>query len=414
MEAEELKKRAQALQPALSALRRDLHRHPELGGQEERTCGVILRELERMGIACRRLGNTTAVVGLIEGGAPGPGPGRTVAIRADMDALPIEEAADGAPYRSEVPGVMHACGHDAHVAVLLGAARLLHGLRGSFHGRVKLLFQPAEETTGGAEPMMRMGCMEDPKVDCCIGLHVSEGLPAGVVELCYGAVNGASDMLDITVRGRKAHGAHPEGGCDAVVAAAHLITALQTVASRNVSPTDSLVLSIGAVHGGSARNVIADEVKMNAILRTIDPETRVLARRRIEEIASGVCGALGAGAQLRFMPGYKALINSAPVVDVLRRAAREAVGDGNIRWQRKPSLGVDDFAFFLDACPGAYYHLGCAQPGHENERPAHSSTFDVDESCLPVGALMHTLAALRLLAGDAERPADGPRGENEG
>lgn len=382
----------QAMAPWLSEVRRDFHMHPELGGQENRTSAKIQQYLREMGVECSPLAGSTAVVGLIRGGHDGP----TVAIRADMDALPIQEQND-VPYRSTCSGVMHACGHDAHTAILLGTAKLFAAVRAQLPGSLKLLFQPAEETTGGAENMVRAGCMKNPDVDYCIGLHVMAGIPVGQVEMKYGAMNGASDTAEIIVRGKKAHGAYPDLGTDAVAIAAQVVTALQTLVSRNVSPLDSAVLTVGSIHGGIQGNIIADEVKMLAAVRTINPATRKLMRERITAVAQGVSRAMGGDAEVVIHSGYKALINSDPVVNVALAAARELVGPQNVHLRDKPSLGVEDFSYFLDAAPGAFYHLGCANPEKGITSAGHTATFDIDESCLPLGVLLHAATALRLM-----------------
>ncbi len=392
MKPEELKQAAYALSPWLSAVRRDLHMHPELGGAEVRTSRTVQENLRQMGVKFYVPEGSTAVVGTVRGALPG----RTVAIRADMDALPLTEEND-VPYRSQNEGVMHACGHDAHTAILLGTAKLFCSMRENLRGNIRLLFQPAEETTGGAEKMVAEGCMKNPDADYVIGLHVSEGFEAGTLEVPYHAVNGASDMYTILIRGAQAHGAHPEKGQDAVVAAAQVITALQTIVSRNVSPVDSAVFTVGSIHGGTKRNIIAGEVVLEGILRTISPETRVYARRRVTEITEGISRAMGCSAEVILQESYKALINRTEVADAVKAAAAEVLGAEHITVCSVPSLGVDDFAYFLDAAPGAYYHLGCRNASKGITAPAHSSRFDIDEACLPVGVLVHAAAALRLL-----------------
>ncbi len=394
---ETLRARTQAMSPWLTDVRRDFHMHPELGGRETRTSAKVQEYLREMGVECAPLPGSTAVVGLIRGGQEGP----TVAIRADMDALPIQETNDK-PYRSTCDGVMHACGHDAHTTILLGTAKLFAPLRAELPGNLKLLFQPAEETTGGAEDMVRAGCMKNPDVDYCIGLHVMAGTPVGQVEMKYGAMNGASDTAEIIIRGKKSHGAYPELGTDAVAIAAQVVTALQTLVSRNVSPLDSAVLTVGSIHGGIQGNIVADEVKMLAAVRTIRPATRQLMRSRITAVAQGVSRAMGGDAEVVIHAGYKALINSDKVVDVALEAARELVGPENIRMRDQPSLGVEDFSYFLDAAPGAFYHLGCANAAKGITSAGHTATFDIDESCLPLGVLLHARTALRLME---ERPA---------
>lgn len=392
MDLNTLKSAAYGMGPWLTEVRRDLHMHPELGDREFRTGGAVKRILTELGAEITTYDGMTAVVGLIRGKEPG----RTVAIRADMDALPIQETND-VPYRSQCDGVMHACGHDAHTAILLGTARLFSGIREHLRGNIRLLFQPAEETEGGAERMVMNGCMKNPDADFCIGLHVAAGLPTGRIETKYGALNGASDEILITVRGRKAHGAYPDQGTDAVAIAAQVITALQTLVSRNISPLDSAVFTIGAIHGGERGNIIADEVKLTGTLRTIASQTREFARGRIREVAQGVSRAMGGMAEVEIVPSYHALINTDGVVDVVRSVAGEVVGPENVVLRDQPSLGVEDFAYFLDAAPGAFYHLGCGNAEKGITSGGHTSTFDVDEDCLPLGVLLHGAIALRLL-----------------
>jgi amidohydrolase len=284
---------------------------------------------------------------------------------------------------------------------LLGTARLLAGFREQMSGNVRLLFQPAEETTGGAERMVASGCMENPTVDYVIGLHVSSD-PVGTVEVKKGAVNGASDMIDISVFGKQAHGAHPETGVDAVAVSAQVITALQNVVSRKISPVDSAVFTIGTIHGGAQRNVIAGQIKMEAILRTLDPHTREYAKKQICEIAKGVSRSLGGRAEIKIMESYHSLFNTDAVVETVRRAAKDVVGEKNVLANEFPSMGVDDFSYFLDRAPGAYYHLGCSNPVQGVPYPAHSSRFDIDEDCLVTGVLTHAAVALRLMEGEAD------------
>ncbi|OCN03058.1 peptidase M20 [Clostridium sp. W14A] len=396
MEVDFLKQAAQEMKPWLSRTRRDFHMHPELGNKEFRTSRIIQDSLSEFGIDFQTYEDSTAVVGLICGAHEG----KTVAIRADMDALPIQEENE-VPYRSLTPGVMHACGHDAHTAVLLGTARLFSQYREQLHGNIRLLFQPAEETTGGAEKMVTAGCMKNPDTDYVIGLHVSSH-PAGTIEIRKGAVYGASDQIDIRVLGKQAHGAHPDTGVDAIAISAQVVTALQNLVSRKISPVDSAVFTIGKILGGAQRNIIADEVQMEATLRTLYPETRIFAKEQITKIAKGVSAALGGRAEVDIRESYHSLFNTDRVVDVVRGAAAELVGKENLLEDPFPSLGVEDFSYFLDAAPGAFYCLGTTNPSKEITWPAHSSRFDIDEDCLPTGVLLHILTALRLLNGEAE------------
>lgn len=394
MDTAELKRRAEALGPWLIETRRDFHQNPELGGNEMRTSRRIKELLDEMGIPYTTPGNNTAVCGLIRGGHEG----KTAAIRADMDALPIQEA-NALDFKSCRGGVMHACGHDAHTTILLGAARLLNEIKSDLRGNVKLLFQPAEETDGGAEKMVQNGCMENPHVDYCIGLHVMPHLKTGQVEIKYGALDGASNPFKITVHGKSAHGAYPDLGRDSVVIAAGIVNALQTLVSREIAPVDSAVCTVGSIHGGTKGNIIADKVEMTGILRTLSPQTREFCVRRVKEIAQGVSSALGGSAETEIQNGYKALINNNEIVDVIKSCAADALGEENIVLRQYPSLGVEDFSYFLDVCKGAFYHLGCSSPDSAHNEPLHTPGFFLDENCLPIGVAMHSAIVLRLLNG---------------
>jgi len=390
IDAKNLRIDAWDIRPWLVETRRTLHRRPELGLEEERTADFIETRLEEMGVERERRG--TAVVGIVRGARPG----RTVALRADIDALPIREET-GAEYASEVDGVMHACGHDAHATILLGAARWFAERRAELAGNVKLLFQPAEETVGGAATMIADGCLEDPRVDYVLGLHVMPYLPVGRVETRKGALNGSSTDLRVVVRGLGCHAAYPERGVDAVMIAAQVVTALHTLVSRSVSPLESAVLTIGAIQGGTASNVVADEVTMRATLRTASDEVRDLLVDKARAIVEGVPAALGGSGSLGVAYGYAALVNDPDVVDVVAAAAEDILCPGNLEWKERPSMGVEDFSFFCKERPGAFYHLGCGNAGRGISAPLHSSTFDIDEDCLPLGVAMQVSCALRLL-----------------
>ena len=382
--------KAEAMRDWLVRVRRDLHAIPEAGDAEFKTQEYLCKALDELGIPYKKM--RTAVVGLVEGAAPGP----VVALRADMDALPVQEP-EGKPYRSGHQGYMHACGHDAHMAVALGAARFFSELKNQFSGTIKLLFQPAEETTGGAEPMIAAGCLENPHVDYVLGLHVMPDVQAGMIELKHGALNGASDFLGITLKGRGAHAAYPSTGIDAIVIAAKVIDALQSVVSRNVSPLDEAVITIGTINGGQRNNIIAEEVTMTGTIRTTNPSVRSEIAQRVRSIVEHIPAALGGLGEVQIKPGYTALINNDAVVDLLAQEANALLGVGKLQWKEKPSLGVEDFAFFLKERPGAFYHLGCGNREKGIHAPLHSKLFDIDESCLPIGVAMQAAAALKLL-----------------
>ncbi len=382
--------KAQAMKDWLVRTRRDLHEIPEQGDAEFKTQEYLCKTLEKLGIPYKKM--RTAVVGIVEGAAPGP----VVALRADMDALPVQEP-DGKPYRSRHDGYMHACGHDAHMTVALGAARFLSEHKNEFAGTIKLLFQPAEESTGGAVPMIAGGCLENPHVDYILGLHVMPDVQAGMIELKHGALNGASDFLGVKIKGKGAHAAYPSTGIDAIMIAAKVIDDLQSVISRNVSPLDEAVITIGTINGGQRNNIIAEEVTMTGTIRTTSPEVRASIAQRVKSIVEHIPIALGGSGEVEIKPGYSALINHDAIVDILAEEVTALYGKDKLVWKEKPSLGVEDFAFFLQERPGAYYHLGCGNSEKGITAPLHSKLFDIDESCLPIGVAMQVTAALRLL-----------------
>ena len=368
-------------------IRRRLHRIPERGFAEVKTQQVIMETLDALGIPYTT--ERTWVVGVIEGALPG----QVVALRADMDALPLEEP-EGLPFRSEHPGMMHACGHDAHMTMVLGAAKVLMGMRDRLPGTVKLLFQPAEETDGGAEPMVQRGVMENPHVDRVYGLHVQPYLPVGVIETRAGTLNASIDDVELTILGRSSHGAYPESGADAIVCAAQVITSLQTLVSRNVSPLASAVLSLGMISGGTAGNIICDRVSLRGTLRTANGEIRAMMKRRIAEVASGVAAAMGCTAEVCITSGYAALVNDEAEAGRVMRVGARLLGEKNVVRKAAPSMGGEDFSFFCEDVPGAFFHLGCVK---KEDMPApllHSRDFHLDEDCLTVGAMMHVALVL--------------------
>ena len=384
------KKLIRAAEPWAISMRRYLHKNPELSGMEFNTAAKIEEELRNMGIETVRTAET-GVVGMIRGKKGG----KVVAIRADIDALPLQEKTIS-DYSSIKDGVMHACGHDAHTAILLGTAKVLTGLKNDITGTIKLFFQPAEETTGGAERMISEGYMQNPNVDYVIGLHVMPQIETGKVELKYNKLNAASDMIKIRVFGKSAHGAYPESGTDAIVAASQIIINLQSVITRRISPLDQVVLSFGTMHGGSKGNIICDEVELKGILRTLDEKTRISVKSKIKETVEYTAKANGADASVEFEEGYKSLNNNNEVMDVIVDTAREVVGSEGIVMKEQPSLGVEDFSYFLDYAKGAFFHLGCGYPNTKNA-PLHSDVFELNEDCISYGIMMETYTSLKLL-----------------
>jgi len=392
----ELLAAAREILPWMVEVRRDLHRHPELGLEEHRTSGRVRELLDEMGIEHVDGLGGTGVMGLLRG-AWGGGDGRAVALRADLDALPLADGKD-VPYRSQVPGKMHACGHDVHTTVLLGAARLLAARADRLPGTVKLLFQPAEETVGGAKLLIAAGVLDDPPVEAIFGLHVDPTIEAGRVGVRYGQRNASSDDLAITVHGRAGHGAYPSAGVDAIVAAAHVVTALQTVVSRNVDARDSAVVTLGTIQGGSQRNILAGRVELVGTVRALDPAVRELVLRRVRETAEGVAAGLGTRAEVRIEPSYDPLINHDAMVDLVRAQAERLLGEPAVDVIPKPTLGVEDFAFYLSRVPGAFWSLGVRNEAAGIVHPVHSELFDADESAMAIGAALQALNALTALA----------------
>lgn len=387
MEDRELRALVEAQKDWIIEKRRQLHRIPERGFQEFKTQRVVMDALDEIGIPYQT--ERTWVVGLIEGAYPG----ETVALRADMDALPIEEP-EGCAFRSEHPGMMHACGHDAHAAILLGAAKVLWSLRDQLHGRVKLLFQPAEESEGGAEPMVIAGAMENPHVDRIYGLHVMSRLPLGMVETRPGTLNASTDTVCLTINGVGGHGAYPESCTDAIVCAAQIICALQTLVSRNVSPLQSAVLTLGVIQGGTAQNIICDKVEIRGTLRTANREIRAMMKQRIRETVTGIAAAMGCSADVNIIPGYAALVNDEAEAARVHRIAAKLFGEEHFTEKSEPSMGGEDFSFFCDCAPGAFFHIGCTKPENLPAPPLHSKDFFLEEDCLLTGAAMHVALVL--------------------
>ncbi|MBR4458621.1 MAG: amidohydrolase [Clostridia bacterium] len=380
----------EALMPDVLAFRRDLHRHPELSGHEERTRDVIERELQALGIETHRFDGCCSLMGVLRNG-----PGRCVAIRADMDALPVTEQS-GLPFSSENPGVMHACGHDMHMALSMGSAMWFSRNRDRWHGTVKWLFESEEETVGGGQRMVAQGCMQNPRVDCVIGQHMNPAYPVGTFYSRSGAVSGCSDELTLTVRGTSCHGAYPQRGVDAIVVTAGIVTALQTLVSRSVSAFDPVVLTFGTIRGGTAQNIICGEVTLDGTLRTITPESRRLMHEKARQMVSGIAEAMGASAELVITPSYSAVVNDAICYEKVEACAREIFGDAGIVIQQAPSLGVESFCYFLKETPGVYWDLGSGVG-----TGLHTPTFNADESVLLPGVAMQCASTLSLLDEEA-------------
>lgn len=390
----ELLERAQALAPQLTEIRRDLHAHPELSFQERRTSALVAEQLRALGYRVRTGVGVTGVIGEL-----GKGSGRTVALRADMDALPIQETNE-VPYRSQTDGVMHACGHDAHVACLLGAARLLAEAGGRDElpaGRIRLLFQPSEETTdeeniGGARRMIADGALEG--VDAVVGLHVASESPTGQVLFRAGALMAGNDTLRGVVRGNHAHAALPHEGKDAIVLASQVVLATQQIVSRSVDPLQPAVVTFGVIGGGTAENIVAAEVRLEGTLRYFDPDVREAIHAGLRR-AFAVADALGGEGRIEIRDGNPPVINDEGLTGLVRSAACEIVDAQSITTAEQ-IMGAEDFAFLARETPGCFFWLGARI--EDDPRSHHSPRFDIDERCLPRGAAVLAAAAQRVLA----------------
>lgn len=389
----DMKKNILDIIPEVIRIRREFHAYPELSGKEIETSKRICRYLDKYGIEYKSGYAGNGVVGIIRGAKEG----KTVGIRADIDALPICENND-LEYKSINEGVMHACGHDAHTAIMLGSAIILKNMEKELRGNVKFFFQPQEEAIGGAEPMIKEGCLDNPKTDHAIGLHVMPNIPTGKVELKYGKLNGNTGSVEIIAKGKSGHAAYPETAVDAIVIAAHIITALQTLVSRNISPLNSVVLTFGKIKGGEKNNIIAKEVVLSGTLRTLDTKTRNKAKELIKRIAENVAMGLGGRADVNFQDGYIELINDDYVMKVVEETAIEVVGEENILYKEFPSLGGEDFSYFADRIPSAFFHLGCGNEELKTTAPLHSDKFVLDEDCIKTGIEMEVRTVLKLLA----------------
>jgi len=380
---------ARAIAPGIVSIRRRIHENPELSYEEFETQSLVLGELRALGIRGRKAAETGVVAVL------GKGSGPSVALRADMDALPVVEQT-GLPFASKKQGVMHACGHDAHVSILLGAARLLAARE--LPGRVVLLFQPAEESPpGGAKRLIEEGVLAEHDVGAAFGLHTDPTIPTGRVGLRAGPLMAATDRFKITVRGRGGHGGRPHQAIDPIVAAAHVVTALQTIVSRRIDPARAGVVTVGTIHGGTKSNIIADEVHLEGTARSLEDSVWKLLPPLIEEVVEGVTRALGATYDYEYTRGYPVLVNDAAMVSVADAVSRATLGARGTEWLETPLLGGEDFAYYAQAVPAAFIRLGTRNKEKGVVHPWHSARYDVDEDALPVGAAMLAGCALRAL-----------------
>ena len=375
-------------------IRRAIHQRPELSNQEFETSALVHRELEAAGITDIIKVVATGLIARIQG--EGGGKTKTLAIRADLDALPMTELS-GLPFASKNPGVMHACGHDAHTAMVLAAALALHRRRDTFSGTVQFIFQPAEEAEPlGGRTLVQEGHLND--VDGIIGIHVDPLIESGVIGVRAGAFACSADEFDIQILGKSAHGGKPHEGVDDITVAAGVIQELQKVPARQKDPAIPLVITIGSIQGGTARNIIADTVTMKGTVRTMSEEVRALAHKRIRDLSVNLARAHGADAKVEITTGEPVLVNDDAMTDLIREAAKDVMGPEKV-FSAEPWTAADDFAFYCEVKPSVYFRLGVGNRGKGIDRGLHQSDFVVDEDALPIGAAVLIRAAQRFLNG---------------
>lgn len=387
---DEIARLAEGLMPKLIETRRDFHMHPELSNREERTSRVIAEKLKALGFDEVKTGiGRHGVVGLLKGKLPGP----VVAVRADMDALPIQETID-VPYKSKNDGVKHACGHDVHMTVQLGVAEVLSRMRDRIRGTVKFIFQPAEEGApageeGGAGLMVRQGVLENPKPSAIFGLHVMPNIEVGQVGYNIGPAMASSDRFAITIRGKKVHGAYPHDGIDTIVVASECVMALQSIRSRRINTQEPLVITIGSMHGGNRFNIIADEVRLEGTMRTLNEDVRSKAIAMMKQTLAGVTSAYGASFEIDMGDNNPVTYNEPALVEATLPVMRRVLGEANLIATR-PQMGAEDFSMYQQVIPGFFYFLGVGNKSKGITAMIHTPEFDVDEKSLMIGVNLMT------------------------
>lgn len=383
LDLSQIRSEIRALNPQLVKWRRHLHQYPELGFQEKLTSEFVAQKLQNWDIEHQTGIAQTGIVATIKSSYPGP----VLAIRADMDALPIQEE-NNILYRSRHNGVMHACGHDGHTAIALGTAYYLSNHRDSFRGTVKIIFQPAEEHPGGAKPMIEAGVLKNPDVDAIVGLHLWNRLPIGTIGVRSGALMAAVECFRCDILGKGGHGAMPDQTIDAVVVSAQVVNALQTIVARNVNPLDSAVVTVGEIRGGTALNVIADQAYLSGTVRYFKPKLEGYLSRRVEDVIAGVCQSYGAKYELDYWQLYPSVINDAKIANLVRSVALEVVETPLGVVPECQTMASEDMSFFLREVPGCYFFLGSANAEQGLDYPHHHPRFNFDESALITGVEM--------------------------
>jgi len=383
IESSKLRLEIRSLQPQLVTWRRYLHQYPELSFREELTSAFICQKLREWGIEHQTRIAQTGIVATIDSGKPG----KVLAIRADMDALPIQEENE-ISYRSLHDGTMHACGHDGHTAIALGTAYYLANHRQDFQGIVKIIFQPAEEGPGGAKPMIEAGVLKNPDVDAIIGLHLWNNLPLGTIGVRKGALMAAVEIFDCTILGKGGHGAMPDQTIDAIVVASQIVNNLQSIVARNVNPIDSAVVTVGEFHAGKAHNIIADTAYIGGTVRYFNPKYQGFFGKRVEEMIAGICQSYGAGYDLNYYSLYPPVINDGAIADLVKSVAESVVETPAGIVPECQTMGGEDMSFFLQEVPGCYFFLGSANPEKGLGYPHHHPRFNFDETTLGMGVEM--------------------------
>lgn len=385
---------AEALYPQLVAWRRDFHRHPEMGFQETRTAGIVAAHLHDLGLEVSTGIGKTGVVALVEGEAI-PEDAPTVLLRFDMDALPIQEEND-VEYRSQNPGVMHACGHDGHTAIGMGVAQVLARRRSALQGRVKLVFQPAEEGLGGALAMIEDGVLANPIPSASFGMHLWSGLPLNQVVVQPGPLWAAADMFRLTVHGKGGHGAMPHETVDATLVASQIVVAWQSIVARNINPQDTAVVSVGSLQSGQASNIISEKAELLGTIRSFSTEVQSLLLRRLEDLATSIAAGFGATAQFEYLGGCPATISSEEGAALMDQVAEGIVGRSRIA-QIAPMMVGEDMSEFLNRAPGCFILVGASDMAVKKHSAHHNPTFDFDERVLPTGVALMAGAAIHYL-----------------
>jgi len=389
----EFLKDAKKLKDEIVQYRRDFHRNPELGMEETRTSKIVADFLTSLGLEVQTGIANTGVVGLLRGSKDGP----TVGLRADMDALPIKEQS-GVEYSSTVDGKMHACGHDGHTAILMGAAKLLSQYKDKIEGNVKFIFQPAEEGPGGALPMIEEGVLENPKVSAMFGLHINTTSgPAGQIEYGSGPRSAGTGTARIKIKGFGGHGAHPHKSVDAIMASAHVLTTLQTIISREIDPLEPVVITMGTINGGYRHNVIADEVNMTGTIRTLNEDIRKSMPERFDRIIKGVCESLRCEYELDYSLGIPSVVNDVDMTDIVKESAVKLLGEVNAIQVDKPSMGGEDFCYFSQAVPSSFFRLSARNEEKGCTYPGHHPKYNFDEESIRYGIAMFAQIVIKYL-----------------